>query len=273
VATLQAAEGLIPAERGLELLRGAGQPADVVQALMYRGLATLYSGRYAEACRLFEEALELCRSVGHRWVEGRLLAQLGYAHFELGDLRASRFALEDGLRLSVELRDWYAIPVGLSGFAGLAARTGRPRRALRLAAAAEAIAAEHEFVNKAREVTVERWLRPARAAVGRAAPRVEAEGRALGMEEAVAMALADEAEEPRGLGGRHTLTPREREVAGLVARGLTNRDIAARLHLSVRTVDVHVDHVLTKLGFHNRTRLVSWAYEEGLLRRNTYRDR
>jgi DNA-binding NarL/FixJ family response regulator len=50
-----------------------------------------------------------------------------------------------------------------------------------------------------------------------------------------------------------------------VARGLTNRQAAERLHLSVRTVDVHVDHVLTKLGFHSRTELAGWAHQQGLL--------
>ena len=47
--------------------------------------------------------------------------------------------------------------------------------------------------------------------------------------------------------------------------GLTNRDIAARLCLSVRTVEVHIDHILTKLGFRARTRLAAWAHEEGPL--------
>jgi DNA-binding NarL/FixJ family response regulator len=54
-------------------------------------------------------------------------------------------------------------------------------------------------------------------------------------------------------------------VAALVAAGLTNRVVAEQLHLSVRTVDVHVDHVLTKLGFRTRTQLAAWAYEEGLI--------
>ena len=51
----------------------------------------------------------------------------------------------------------------------------------------------------------------------------------------------------------------------LAARGLTNRDIASRLCLSVRTVEVHIDHILTKLGFRARTRLAAWAHEEGPL--------
>jgi DNA-binding NarL/FixJ family response regulator len=51
------------------------------------------------------------------------------------------------------------------------------------------------------------------------------------------------------------LTRREREVASLVAEGLTNREIAARLVLSVRTVAAHIDRVLGKLGLHSRTQL------------------
>ena len=51
------------------------------------------------------------------------------------------------------------------------------------------------------------------------------------------------------------LTPREREVAGLVAQGLTNRQIAARLYLSERTAQNHVQHILTKLDLSNRSEI------------------
>src|SRR5262249_22553362 len=56
-----------------------------------------------------------------------------------------------------------------------------------------------------------------------------------------------------------SLTPREREVAELVARGLTSRAIAAGLHLSERTVETHVQHILAKLGLANRTQLATWV--------------
>jgi DNA-binding NarL/FixJ family response regulator len=48
-------------------------------------------------------------------------------------------------------------------------------------------------------------------------------------------------------------------------RGLTNREIAAQLYLSARTVETHVDHILTKLSLSTRTQLVARAHEEGLL--------
>jgi len=57
---------------------------------------------------------------------------------------------------------------------------------------------------------------------------------------------------------RSQLTPRETQVAQLVARGLTNRQIAETLVLSERTAENHVQHILTKLGFSNRTQLAAW---------------
>jgi DNA-binding CsgD family transcriptional regulator len=54
------------------------------------------------------------------------------------------------------------------------------------------------------------------------------------------------------------LSPRELEVAALVADGRTNREIAARLYLSERTAQNHVQHILTKLGFGNRTQVAGW---------------
>jgi predicted ATPase/DNA-binding CsgD family transcriptional regulator len=58
------------------------------------------------------------------------------------------------------------------------------------------------------------------------------------------------------------LTAREREVAGLVALGLTNREIAARLGVSRRTVDAHLEHILDKLGYGSRVEVAGLASRE-----------
>jgi DNA-binding CsgD family transcriptional regulator len=66
--------------------------------------------------------------------------------------------------------------------------------------------------------------------------------------------------------GSARLTPREREVAALLTRGLTNRQIAADLVITVATAERHVTNVLNKLGFHSRAQIAAWAAEQGLHR-------
>ena len=58
--------------------------------------------------------------------------------------------------------------------------------------------------------------------------------------------------------GRGPLTDRELEVAGLVAEGLTNKEVATRLRLSVRTAENHVLNVMNKLGLDNRAQVAAW---------------
>jgi DNA-binding CsgD family transcriptional regulator len=64
-----------------------------------------------------------------------------------------------------------------------------------------------------------------------------------------------------GTGGCSPLTQREDAVAALVARGLTNRQIAAELHISERTAQNHVQHILSKLDFANRSQIAAWVTE------------
>jgi DNA-binding NarL/FixJ family response regulator len=116
---------------------------------------------------------------------------------------------------------------------------------------------------------LENWLAPSLKTAGGAAGRLIAEGRQMTASAALEYALADDPEEAWRRGPQQALTRRETEVAMLAARGLTNRDIAARLCLSVRTVEVHINHILTKLSFRTRTQLAAWAYEEALLTEDT----
>ena len=94
-----------------------------------------------------------------------------------------------------------------------------------------------------------------------------AEGASYTLEQAVALALGDDDERlrapprPPGAAGAG-LTRREWEIAGLLAEGLSNKEIAARLVISQRTAETHVDHILSKLGLTSRAQVASWAAEQ-----------
>jgi non-specific serine/threonine protein kinase len=92
-----------------------------------------------------------------------------------------------------------------------------------------------------------------------------AAGRALPLHQAVAEVLAEEpsSQSPGAVSGLE-LTRREWEVVALVAEGLTNRQIGARLFITEGTARLHVKHILQKLGFTSRAQIAVWAVEHGL---------
>jgi predicted ATPase/DNA-binding CsgD family transcriptional regulator len=254
------AEGAPHVERAVALLNEAGDRPAIAFATFYSALVALLTGGLEAACELFARCGALAAELGLAPLCARARLMLGYPLLDLGELSAARTSLAEGFQMSTDVGDRWFVQLGLGGFVGLAVKTGRPRLALRLA---EAYGHANEFsMPGPMAEIVDRWVVPTRARAGPAAARLLAEGRRLNPEQAVALVLANEPDDAPGTSP--TLTRRETEVAALVARGPTNREIAAQLFLSVRTVEVHVDHVLTKLGFRTRTQLAAWAYEAGL---------
>ncbi len=136
------------------------------------------------------------------------------------------------------------------------------------AEAAVDLAARADFgpwLARARLATADALL--ARGAAGdrerarRAATVALVGARQLGMEALVGRgrALLD------GLVASPRLSPREREVAALVAGGASNREIAEALVISERTAETHVQNILAKLGVHSRTQIVAWAAGQGIV--------
>ena len=101
------------------------------------------------------------------------------------------------------------------------------------------------------------------------AVRVVADGGALlspGVTRRLISEFASRAKPPQPAGLLGALTDREREVLALVAEGLSNAEIAARLYVSPATAKTHVSRAMVKLGARDRAQLVVIAYESGLVR-------
>src|SRR5258708_39948633 len=139
-----------------------------------------------------------------------------------------------------------------------------PRRTVRLFGAASRLRDEVEI---GIQLPWSIWLEPALAEARAALPAGAAErawesGRALSTGQA--QALAREKVGAAGgnvTGGAGGLSKRELEVARLVATGMTSRVVAECLFLSERTVEGHLEHILTKLGFGSRASVAAWGAE------------
>ena len=179
---------------------------------------------------------------------------------------------EEVLALGRELGSRTAVANVLERLARVARARGDPGLAARLLGAAEALReALGQTPSIAERGDYEAQLAAVLEALGEEAfAAAWAEGRAMPPERATEQALAVPSVAARladtsPAGQASPLSSREEEVAALVARGLTNRQIAAELVVSERTVDAHVRGILGKLGFSSRARVAAWAVERGLV--------
>ncbi len=262
-----------PLEQSLAVARATGHPRLVGSVLFNLGLTAHFGGDLEAARRLYEEWRAINAARGDRHDLASALHMLGHVIATQGDLPAARALYRESLAIAREVGNRRRVVLVLWAVATLAAAGRDWERAVRLRASAEA-SAEALGVVPARPMR-ELWdaqLEPARRALGEQGEAAAvAAGRALTLEQAADEALAwlaaptdnrPTADVRTGLDG---LTPRECEVAALVARGFTNRQIADALVIAPRTAENHVAHICNKLGLGSRAQIAAWAVEHGLL--------
>lgn len=187
----------------------------------------------------------------------------GWLALERGDATAAEAALVESLRIKQSFQETLGLGLALEVLSWAFVVKGDAERSATLMGGSEDLwrALGTRMLERKRA----RYVAAAREGLGTA--RFEAafaRGEAMTIDETLAFALGDDADsssegEPPGLSA---LTKREREVAQLVAQGLSNKEIAARLVISLRTAEGHVEKILTKQGFSSRAQVAAWLNEQ-----------
>ena len=152
-------------------------------------------------------------------------------------------------------------------------RLGRPETAVRMLAAEDAFARTIGIA-----LVIPHWQRDFETTLDACHESLEGAefdvawtaGHEMPIEQAVSYALTEDETRlivevrPPGPDALARLTSRERQVAALVAQGLSDQQIAEQIVVSRRTAENHVHHVLLKLGFHTRADLIDWVPRLGL---------
>jgi DNA-binding CsgD family transcriptional regulator len=263
-------------QESLVLAREAGDTKRALQALCNLGYAALMQGDYERVTRLSQETLTTARSseVGGTEVIPETLINLGLASLQQGHHKQADASFKEALVVSQEAGIKPSIINALEGMASLAAAVGEATRAAYLWGGAEAAREVTGIALPSGERTLhEPYLTLARSGLGEATWGVAlAEGRTMSLEGGAEYALAKEegpaASTPPAAQGLPAdqppvdLTPREKEIAVLVAKELSNRQIASELVLSEHTVATHVRNILKKMELRSRTQLAFWFTEQ-----------
>ncbi|MFF8787065.1 ATP-binding protein [Streptomyces sp. NPDC015125] len=258
------AGGVELADQALQRQRALNDRAGILVSMHLLAIATSLHGDPRSAA-IGEEKLALCEEMGSTWAKSYALRDLGLEARRQGDMTRAKRLLKESLRLKRTLGD----PLGSSScfelLAWIAADEDDHERAARLLGSAQLLCRSLETSNAPLLATHHQYMAQTRQALGEARfDTAFALGERHPVDDAYAYALDEEAP-PEGFatgvraGGVFSPTRREREVAALVAQGLSNKEIAAKLVISLRTAEGHVEKILTKLGFTSRAQIAVWA--------------
>jgi non-specific serine/threonine protein kinase len=262
-------------EESVAVFRALDDPWGTAWALVDFGWALRQDGDHSQAQALTEEALTEVRRSEDVWLLIQVLTALGGLVLEGGEVERAESLAGEGLTLLHDSGLRWCLPECLELAAGVGGSRGRSEAAARLFGAAEAIremTGADRFIGRAAYPSFVEMVRT--GLDDRAFAAAWLEGRRLSVEQAIDEALlavqplSAMTQERSALTGPRSpdaLTAREQEVTVLLARGLSNAQIAERLVVARATVDTHVHHILEKLGCSSRAQVAVWAVLHGLL--------
>jgi predicted ATPase/DNA-binding CsgD family transcriptional regulator len=269
------ARGRETAEEAIGLAHQTGDQWGLAYALHMAGQIALAANDYASAARFSEESAVVWRRLGDGRGLAHELIQLSIAARCLGDEDRALILAREALDLFRSLGETWGILGGLVVAAAAEARQDQMAAAARILAAADAFS---KMIGAA--LVIPHWQMDfdlTRDAAQEALGEVDFDaawsaGAAMPIDQAIDFALSGSSTEdssqtpaPMLLDALGILTPREREVAALLAQGLSDHQVASTLVISDRTAENHVHHILYKLGLRSRGDLVDFAPVLGLI--------
>jgi predicted ATPase/DNA-binding CsgD family transcriptional regulator len=253
-------------EQGLAVLPpGVDVPRRLDLMLSYSSAVGLV-GDVARATACNEEWLRLTEPAGECFHRSYALWSMGLFAMAQGDHDRAAELYRESIRLRRDIRDLTGIGWSTESLSWVESALGHAEPAATLLGAADRVweimgrplrtyqhlYPYHEETERAgRERLGDKGFE---AAFGR--------GRAMSVDEAIAFSLNEEPAPVAPEESPNPLTRREREIAGLIAEGLTSRAIADRLVISVRTVETHTEHILAKLGVRSRVQVATWVSQQ-----------
>ncbi|HEX7264276.1 MAG TPA: LuxR C-terminal-related transcriptional regulator [Candidatus Dormibacteraeota bacterium] len=234
-----------------------------IELLLSRAVHALLQGDMETAKALSSEGVNLSREAGDLYQNESMLRNFGMVGMMTSDTSAAKSGFVQALRVARLFDNRLAEYYGLACLAWHAANSGQARVAARLFGAAEALAVQTgagilglaaQLLDEAKESTI--------AALG--TPAFEDEfsaGKQLTREAALQLALGESdglGAQPAGRSAAGPLAKRELEVGRLIAEGLSNKQIGARLFIADRTVAAHVSNIMNKLGLNSRAQIAVW---------------
>jgi predicted ATPase/DNA-binding CsgD family transcriptional regulator len=235
-------------EEAVASARATGEPSMLAAALDYYGFLAAATDDPAGARLVLVESVAIRRQLGQRYPAAFALLTLGRVLVSLGELDQAEQALDEALAVLREVGDLAAMAIALLIVSVIAARRGLGQRAAVLKGAAHQIG---DRSGSSAPPWRDLWFTDMEAADP--GDLVSDLDRLVATATDGRVALA--ATRPK----LPQLSGREAQVAGLVAEGLSNRKIGVALHISERTVETHVQHILNKLAFHSRSQIAAWV--------------
>jgi predicted ATPase/DNA-binding CsgD family transcriptional regulator len=235
-----------------------------IELVLSRAIHAIFEGDLETARAASLEGVRLSREAGDLNQVESMLRNLGMVGMMSGDIHAAKSRFVEALQVARTVDNRLAQYYGLATLGWNAASSGRARVAAQLLGAADAAGTRTGADLMGPSVPL--LAQAKESAIGTlGASKFQAEfqaGSRLSRDAALRLALgeSDQAEVAAsdGAEGGAPLGKRELEVARLVADGLSNKQIAARLFISDRTVATHVGNILNKLGINSRAQVASW---------------